>query len=308
MRQNPDEVELKGHVEKVLYSQISRDGTQVVSSSTDRTVKTWNVAERKELVSFDAKKESFSKCSFSVDNNYVFGVGDTIICWYSFMCSEFYRFQHKVVHKTKKGKLKTKDKTLESCYLTPDNKYLITGAMDTTIRISDITNGNPVRYLRGFTKTFVSNLIMDKAGKYLYAGSFNGQLAKWDFETGKMIWNRSIYKDFITSIDISSDAKYIFVGGKKDSKIISTETGKEIVTILHDRGRDINFAESGHFSSDGKYLYICYSPGLLEMREMENYSVVATLHDVSTFGLTQIDELYAFSLSNFSFNVYKIIL
>jgi len=40
---------------------------------------------------------------------------------------------------------------------------------------------------------------------------------------------------------------------------------------------------------------------------MENYSVIATLHDVSTFGLAQNGELYTFALSNFRFNVYKII-
>jgi len=197
-------------------------------------------------------------------------------------------------------------KTIESCYPTPDGKYIITGAMEGAIRVSESSTGNPVKYFRGFKGTYAEYFLMDKDGKYLFCAPFKGQLAKWDFVSGKMLWKRDYFgKAFITSVAISDDSKYLFLGSRIKSKVISSDTGKEIVTIFH-ASNDINFAEAAAFSPDSKYLFICFTPGLLEVREVGTYNVVATLYEVSTFGVGN-GEFYVFSLSNFQFNVFKIL-
>ena len=124
----------------------------------------------------------------------------------------------------------------------PDDKYALSGSIDSVVTIWDIETGKLVKTLNTSSGkapgnlTGISALSMSPDGKYLLTGSNSGGDVKlWDVETSKEM--RSLqghsFTEVIEEFAFSPDGKYAISGGSYRIKQWDVEAGKELGNLTH---------------------------------------------------------------------------
>jgi len=145
---------------------------------------------------------------------------------------------------------------VESVFVTPDGKYIVSGSADKTIKIWDFEKGEEIRTLRGHQK-HVSSVFVTPDKKHIVSGSFDKTIKIWDFKEGKEIRTLKGHTDMVLSVFVTPDGKYIVSGsGDQDIIIWDFEKGK---CIRAWRSSIWGTGHQEHVSSvfvtpDGKYI------------------------------------------------------
>jgi len=98
---------------------------------------------------------------------------------------------------------------VNSVVLTKDNKFLISGSSDKTIRIWNTQNGKLEKTLTGHDWK-VLTVSVSLNGKYIVSGSNDGSMKLWDIELGKEIGAFDNIGTNVRGIAISNDNTKIF--------------------------------------------------------------------------------------------------
>jgi WD40 repeat protein len=137
----------------------------------------------------------------------------------------------------------------QSIAISPDNKTLVIGFGNNTIRVWNLQTGRQVRDLQGHSGSDhigVNSVAISPDSKILVSADDNGTIKIWDLATGGEI--RSFKAgDIISSIAISPDGKSLVVAGD-GIEVLDLATGNQI--------REFSSGSfiSASFSSDGKIL------------------------------------------------------
>ncbi|MEQ8626742.1 caspase family protein [Ekhidna sp.] len=143
---------------------------------------------------------------------------------------------------------------VKSARFTPDGKYLISASRDKTIKIWDALSGKEIRSLFGHNHTVNGFSLY---GNTLASSSADGTAGVWDISTGEMLWRSEKFRDYVTSIDFSSDGKLLAIGSYADSVSIYTTSDYSLVKkIKSNADRGTGYGVSVNFSLDDKYLVI----------------------------------------------------
>ncbi|MFW9930733.1 MAG: hypothetical protein ACFFD1_15190, partial [Candidatus Thorarchaeota archaeon] len=100
---------------------------------------------------------------------------------------------------------------------TPDNKFLISGSEDKSIKIWDYISGTIVRTILE-TTNFAENIYILKTKSHLISGGRDSILRIWDYTTGKQIGKLKGHFDEIRSIITPADEKTV-ISGSDDGTI-----------------------------------------------------------------------------------------
>ena len=120
-----------------------------------------------------------------------------------------------------------------SCAISHDNKFIVSGSSDKTLKVWDSETGNCIRTLSGHS-VGVSSCAISHDNKLIVSGSSDNTLKVWDSETGNCIRTLSGHSDWIRSCAISHDNKFIVSGSDdKTLKVWDSETGNCIRTMAN---------------------------------------------------------------------------
>lgn len=72
---------------------------------------------------------------------------------------------------------------INSIAISPNNKYIISGSKDATIKIWERTTGNLLRSLRNHKK-YVNSVVVSPDGNNIISGSNDKTVKVWDLNTG----------------------------------------------------------------------------------------------------------------------------
>ncbi len=139
---------------------------------------------------------------------------------------------------------------ITSLVITPDNKYLITGSRDKTIRIWDISSGKEIRILRGHNDE-INSLVLSPDGKLLASASTDQTVRLWNLE---LLDNHQIIRE-------NKGAIWTICTGKPD--LIGFAGLDRIIRVYDRELLEFRASLSGHtaaitsilFSADGKEIY-----------------------------------------------------
>lgn len=102
---------------------------------------------------------------------------------------------------------------IHSLAITSDNKFIISGSADCTVRIWDLAKKRQVGELRH--KDIVSSVVITKDDKYCISCSRDKKIKLWDIQARQKIATYSGHMCMVLCVGVTSDSKYIVSGDEE---------------------------------------------------------------------------------------------
>ena len=233
---------LKGHNNVISGLAFSPDGNKLISGSSDKTARIWNVRTQRTIHLLKGHKESIYAVAFSPDGRLAVtgSFDETLKLWNS---------KSGFLIKTLKGHTNA----LRSVSFTPNGKYLLSGSYDKTIRLWNGKTGNFIKILANLNKRVDGLTISPDSSKFVI-----GNVAKYGpfkcfvfaIPSGKIINSFTKHTNIVLATDISPDGRIAATGGGNDEEIYLWDftTGK-VKHKMVGKGKSI---WSVGFSKDGR--------------------------------------------------------
>jgi eukaryotic-like serine/threonine-protein kinase len=232
---------LKGHAFPVVSVAFSPDGQRLASGSQDNTVKIWDSATGKKLLSLEGYNDAV--VTFSPDGQRLAtgrNWNKTVTIWDSASGKELFS-------------LKGHAEPVNSVAFSPDGRRLASGSDDKTLKIWDSATGKELLSLKGHAAA-VESVAFSPDGRRLASGSQDNTVKIWDSATGKELLSLKSDGAWVESVAFSPDGQRLASGtSDKTVKIWDSAAGKELFSLKGhaDEVRSVAFSPDGQRLASG---------------------------------------------------------
>ncbi len=233
-----------GHTEGITSIAFSPDGQTLASSSSDETVRLWDVATGRHKLTLTGHTRRIGSIAFRPDGSTLAGGGAdaTVHLWDS-------------VSGAHKAMLTGHIHAISTVAFSPDGKTLASGAWDNTVRLWDVATGTQKAVLTehaffGENMSGISHVAFSADGKTLASAAFNEDRVRLsDPDTGaeKKILNTGN----ISSLTFNPNGRTLATGSRNGLLQLWDVASGERKTVLSGHASNINAIA---FSTDGKTL------------------------------------------------------
>jgi WD40 repeat protein len=239
----------QGHEDWVMCVSNSKDGTKVVSGSSDQTVRVWDSVTGKELKKFSGHENGVNSVSFSPDGlHIVSGSADKSI-----------RIWDYETGKELKKLEGHSDKVNSVCY-SRDGTLIASGSYDKTIHIWDSNTGKELKILNGHTECVYSVCFSPINNNQLASASWDKTVRVWDVVNAKELKLLKGHSDGVRCVCFSPDGTRIASGSYDETIIIWNSTTSDIIAKL-----------KGHSNT---VTSVCFSPNGTTIASGSNDTVI----------------------------------
>jgi len=188
--------QLGHHDDWVRSVQFDATGDRVVSASSDRSVRIWDVASRHELAALHGASDLLISASFSPDGKQVVGVGrdGTVRIW-------------EVATGAPRFALTGHQGAVWYAEYSSDGKRLVTSADDGSARVWDASTGMPLAVLEGHSAA-VLRARFSPDGTHIVTSSYDGTIVVWD-PAATYVVSQSTPEDRDCAIAKSTDGRWL---------------------------------------------------------------------------------------------------
>ena len=166
---------------------------------------------------------------------------------------------------------------VKTAAFTPDNKYLLTGSRDKTIKLWEVATGREVKSYKSHLHT-VNGLDISRNGKMFVSSSADKTAKVWEIESGELLFSTPEDKDYMTTVAFNPDADWIATGGYEPLVKIWDYRKKTLIkTIKSNPDRGLGLGVNVAFSPDGQYLAIGEDNKTLKVYSTVSWDTVYTL-------------------------------
>ena len=238
---------LIGHTDYVFGVAFSPDGQRIVSGSLDKTVRVWDAATGKEMLTLKGHRDGVESVAFSPDGQWILSgsSGGTVKMWDA---------------GTGQNALTLEAGNASSVAFSPDGRRIVSGSFDKTVKVWGAITGKQVLTLNRHVGRVLS-VAFSPDGERIVSGTGNpGRLGGdmlpgenmvtiWDAQTGQAIRTLAGHSDGVHAVAFSPDGRWILSGSWDQTlKVWDAETGEEMLTL---RGHTSGVC-SAAFSPDGR--------------------------------------------------------
>jgi WD40 repeat protein len=267
------------HSGMVHAAAFSPDGRSILSGSWDNTLKLWDVATNRELLTFVEHTNWVHSIAFSPDGRTALsGSADkTLKLWdvrtsrilHTFtghtapiLSVAFSPDGRTVLSASQDKKLKLWEvgtgkllrtftghsEMVASVTYAPDGRAALSSSADKTLKLWDVGTGKVLRTLKGHTD-LVFSAVFSKDGRTALSGSADKTLKLWDVVTERVLHTFRGHSGNVTSVAISPDGCTALSGGKDRTLALwDVTTGQELHIFTGHTGSVYSVA----FSPDGR--------------------------------------------------------
>jgi WD40 repeat protein len=228
-----------GHGRSVSAVAFSPDGMTLASSSSDRSIKLWEVASGREIRSLTGHDRGVTSVAFSADGKTLAsGSEDESIKLWDVASGHELR------------SLNGHGDAVLSVSFSPDGKTLASGSIDKSIKLWEVATGRELRSLTGHGG-WVWTVAFSPDGKTMASGSDDKTIKLWSIANGRELRSLTGHRDSIWSVAFSLDGKALASGSADNSiKLWEVASGRDLRTLTG-HGK---FVRSVAFSPDGNTL------------------------------------------------------
>lgn len=242
--------EIKAHGNWITAISLSGDGKLLATASRDRTVKVWDLAQKKDIQTLKGSPGDVKSVLFIAGK-----VASTTGAWdkkKKAWESEI-RIWDPATGKMERA-LHGHADAIEAAALSRDGKILVTASVDQTAKVWDVAGGKETQTLKGHTGA-VLTIAITADGKKVATGSADRTVKIWDAVTGKELASFKIER--IVKVPAPKTMDKDKKPAAKDKKVEAKDKKKEAdpkakkETEVKELGRDFTAVA---FSPDGKRL------------------------------------------------------
>jgi WD40 repeat protein len=237
----PYRVALRGHEGQVFSAQFSADGKTVLTASSDKTARLWDVASGQELRVLRGHEDRVTSAQFSADGKTVVtaSLDKTARLW-------------DVASGQELRVLRGHEGAINSAQFSADGKTVLTASSDRTARLWDVVSGQELQVLRGHEgrhEGWVYSAQLSADGKTVLTASSHGTARLWDVASGQELRALRGHRGAVHSAQFSTDGKKVLTAGAdKTARLWDVASGQELQVL---RGHE-DRVTSAQFSADGK--------------------------------------------------------
>lgn len=136
--------------------------------------------------------------------------------------------------------------------ISPDGRYLLSGSLDTTMKLWEISTGREIRTFKGHPES-VNAVAFSPDGQFAISGS--GKAVRlWDIFTGRVIRTFTGHPDTVKSVSFSPDGRFVLVGCGRTVKLWDVSTGQDLKTYEHRKYKRPEMFSPVAFSPKGQHI------------------------------------------------------
>ncbi|MCI0414616.1 hypothetical protein L0222_17705, partial [bacterium] len=251
----------EGHRADITDFVITPDGTRLISSSWDRTIRIWDLQDGNELLTISGHNDAVKKVALTSDGERIISSSDdgTLRIWDAMTGAalavlESHQGPINSFALSQDGKFilsAAKDRTVivwdamnflsyqtlnghqgsvYACTFLADDHLAASASDDGTIRLWDLYSAREITKLQG--QSYVAHLTLSPDGRYLLSASGDKTLKLWDAASGDELFTLRGHKAEISCCNFSPDGKTVFSAGFDETiRIWDVQDGKEIAML-----------------------------------------------------------------------------
>ncbi len=231
-----DNSTLSGHSGEVNSLAFSRDRITLASGSDDKTIKIWNLNNKKEIRTLKGHLDFVYSVAISPDGQIIVsGSRDKTIKIWNLQTGQLINtlYGHKDF--------------VDSVAITPDGQTIATGSYDHTIKLWNLKTLQLIRTFEGHSAQVLS-VAISPDNQTIISGSKDKTIKMWNLNTGQLIRTIQGHSGDVNAIAINSHGDmFASASDDKTVKVWNLNTGQEIRTI-GTHSADVNAIA---FSHDG---------------------------------------------------------
>jgi len=197
---------LNGHQFYVNSVAFSPDGKTIASTSSDNTIKLWNISSGQEISTLKGHQNYVFSVAFSPDGKTIASGSwdNTIKLWNISSGQEI-------------STLKGHQNYVFSVAFSPDGKTIASASADNTIKLWNISSGQEISTLKEH-QNYVFSVAFSPDGKTIASGSWDNTIKLWNISSGQEISTLKGHQNYVFSVAFSPDGKTI-ASGSSDNTI-----------------------------------------------------------------------------------------
>lgn len=281
--------ELTGHTDTVRSIRFSKDGSLIVSSGRDNTVRVWDIGSEKSIRTFRGHGSAVAAAEFSADGRWILSAGsdgqakrwsldgdDEIQTLQgrrlaghtnAVLGASFSPDGQQVVTASqdryaKSWSAESGDVTRaffeghqflsSSVVFMPDGRRLITSAMDNTARVWDLASGTEVFSLSGTGRKAAVAASPD--GRWIVTGSDQSTVKLWDAGNGKLVREFTGHAHEVTAVAMTTANGGLVLSGDEAGRcwLWNANTGQQIRGLTGKLGGHSGRIVAAAFTIDGR--------------------------------------------------------
>ncbi len=229
-----------GHRDSVVWLAVSADGREIMSASTDRMIKLWDIAGKRLIRNLGEHKDMARTALFMPDGATALTAGDDGEIVLRKLADGT------VLHVFSSGA----NGGVRKLAISPDGKRAVSGHGTGNVIVWDLAGKSVLHVLTGHDWP-VSGVAVSPDGTRALSGSIEGTLKLWDVESGKQLRSWHGHEKGTYGAVFPADGHHVFTGsGDYTIKLWDLDTFKEVRRFEGHEGTVYTLA----LSTDGKRL------------------------------------------------------